>query len=533
MKTKNYLIATIALVFSACTTGSYVTSRYVDDIYFDPANIPPPVVLDEKPEKEAPAGEKSASRLIISEITDNEEGGKTMNNYVFDGRDAGSYADAQLYNLEQMELEGSDTTVYYDDNEIKYVINNYYNGDDIDFSRRIRMFHRPFFYDPFYFHSWYWDDPWYWDSWYYPYSSLAWGWGYSPWYSGWYGGFYGGWYSPWYSSWYSPYSYYGWGGWGYPWYAWGGSYYGNYWGGRYYDSENYRYVKRRDYQTTIAGGRDGFGSASAFGNERSSLKSTSPSGTSDHTLRRAGSISGAENGGRPDRQGNVSGSAGESRVVTEMRRNNVDATDARNRTSGGAVARNPRDTGNGTRQPGNNTAVTGNRIQSQPSATGRYSGTQMRYTRPATSQNSQGNSYSPSYNQPRSSNRSTYNIQGSARPSTSTENQTGQLKSGQRAATIYSRPSGNSGSDRTYRSGSTYNRSSSSGVNQNRSYSQPSGAGRSTYSAPSRSSSPSYSAPSHSSGSYSSGGGGGYSSGGSSGGGSHSSGGGSSHSGRR
>lgn len=109
-----------------------------------------------------------------------------MNNYILDGQDAGEYVDAQLYNMDQMELQGSDTTIYYDDNEVKYVINNYYDGADVDFSYRIHRFHRPYsrFYDPFYWNSWYYDpwyyNSWYYDSWYYPYSSLAWGWGYDP-----------------------------------------------------------------------------------------------------------------------------------------------------------------------------------------------------------------------------------------------------------------------------------------------------------------------------------------------------------------
>ncbi|HNX79954.1 MAG TPA: hypothetical protein PKJ24_08720, partial [Prolixibacteraceae bacterium] len=188
MKTKNYLIPVLALALGACSTGKYVSTGYVDDIYFNPQDVPPPVVVEE-PVQQDNVRSGSPDRMIISQITKNDEGNQTMNNYIFDGQDANRYADAQRYNLEQMELENSDTTVYYDDNEIKYVINNYYEGDDLDFAYRIHRFHRPFFYGPYSYNSWYWNDwywnDWYWDSWYYdswysPYS--YWGMGYSPWY---------------------------------------------------------------------------------------------------------------------------------------------------------------------------------------------------------------------------------------------------------------------------------------------------------------------------------------------------------------
>ncbi len=492
MKTKIYFTAVIALIFSACTTGSYVTTRYVDDIYFNPRDVPPPVVVEEAPEKAAAKAAESPDRVIISEITRNDEGSQTMNNYIFDGKDASGYADAQHYNLEQMDLESTDTTVYYDDNEIKYVINNYYDGSDIDFSYRIHRFHRPYFYDPFY-----WND-WYWDSWYYPYSSLYWdwgwgwnSWGYSPWYSGWYGG------------WYNPYSYWGWGGFGYPGYAWNYPYYNN-WGWGYYDRDDFRYGKRRDYNTMVRGGGGTGGSlsrTSALSNDRSSLKSTgiSNTGVVSGTSDRGRSISGVEGGGREAR--GIQGSENNS-TITNLRRNSE---------------------GSGTTPA--STSVTSRR----------YTGTQGQYTRPAT-ENIQGsgtNAYTPRYNQQRSSTRSSYNVQEYSRPSGSSGTTSGTVKNATRSTTVYSRPSGSSSSDRSYRSGSTYNRSSSSGANTSRSYSTPSGSGYSgrssgsSYSAPSNSSR-SYSSPS---GNYSSGSsGGGYSGGG---GGSHSGGSTSSHSGRR
>jgi len=512
MKTKNYLIPVLALALGACSTGKYVSTGYVDDIYFNPQDVPPPVVVEE-PVQQDNVRSGSPDRMIISQITKNDEGNQTMNNYIFDGQDANRYADAQRYNLEQMELENSDTTVYYDDNEIKYVINNYYEGDDLDFAYRIHRFHRPFFYGPYSYNSWYWNDwywnDWYWDSWYYdswysPYS--YWGMGYSPWYGGMYGGMYGGWYSP--------YSYYGWGGgWGYPYSGWYSGYYGG-WGNYYGSSDDYRYGKRRDYNTTVRGGGGGkYGAfrGSANTNDPSALKSTNrnASGTvvNDPSLR-GNSISGAAGGGRPGRTGVGAADNSGNETITNLRRNSSSV-------SGAASGESSR----------------------------RYSGSQGQYTRPATSGNSntQGrvNSYSPSYNQERSGTRSSYNVQSYDRPASSGSQQ-GAVKSATRSTTVYSRPSSSSGSDRTYRSTSTYNRSSSSGYNSNRSYT-PSSSG-SSYSSPDRSYSPSYnSSSSGSSGSYSSpsrgssysGGSSGGSSGGGGGGSSSGGGGSQSHSGRR
>jgi len=45
MKAKFTYIALIALAISACTTGSYVTTTSTDDIYFNPADVPPPMTV--------------------------------------------------------------------------------------------------------------------------------------------------------------------------------------------------------------------------------------------------------------------------------------------------------------------------------------------------------------------------------------------------------------------------------------------------------------------------------------------------------
>lgn len=520
MKTNIILLMALVLIISACSTGSHVTSSWVDDIYFSPSDIPPAIIAEEKTERVPDQRTKSGERIIISEIRDNDEGSKTMDNYIFDGQDAGNYADAQLYNLDQMELSGSDTTIYYDENEVKYVINNYYDGDDIDFSRRIHRFHRPYFYDPYYF------DFYGWDPWYYPYSSFSmsygWGWG-SSW--GWP---YSSWHYP-YSSWYSPYySYYGWGG-GYPYYGgWYGGYYGGYWGhpGYYYnwsyrDSDNIRYGRSSNFANYGSGGGSGTSAIRSAANGRNADGNIT-SGRSVYDV----NASGTQNGRRVS-------STESNRIMTEMRR-------GESANSGRTVVNPDLNTQGSIRNSG--TVRSGSSVQGQAPATRRTATgtTQGTYTRPVTNSQSvrsgNNNSYTPSYNQPRTVTRSTYNVQGTTRPSSSnTESVT---KSATTPVTTYTRPgSTQSNTVRTYRSTSTYNRSStSSPVNNSRSVAPSSSpVNRGSYSAPTRSYSPSssggsYSSPSRSS---SSSGSGSYSSGSSSSGSSGSSGRSSSGGGRR
>ncbi|MDD4109540.1 MAG: hypothetical protein PHH93_12550, partial [Prolixibacteraceae bacterium] len=206
MKSRLTILAMIALFAGACTSGAYVT-RYTDDIYFNPGDVPPPIVIEQDVmNQQEMISEKSGQKMIISNIDENDEGSQTMNNYIFEGTERD--AEALTYSMNQFDMYDSDTTVYYNDDEVKYVINNYYDGDALDYAYRIRRFHRPYFYDPFYWDSWYYDPFYY--SWYYPSWSYAWDWGYS-WYSPYYSWRWG-FYSP-YNHWYSPYSsYYGWGG---------------------------------------------------------------------------------------------------------------------------------------------------------------------------------------------------------------------------------------------------------------------------------------------------------------------------------
>ncbi len=55
MKTKLPLIAIVAILVSACATGTYTAKTYDDDIYFSPGDVPPVAIV----ESTAPAKENS------------------------------------------------------------------------------------------------------------------------------------------------------------------------------------------------------------------------------------------------------------------------------------------------------------------------------------------------------------------------------------------------------------------------------------------------------------------------------------------
>jgi hypothetical protein len=488
MKTNILILSMFALILSACSTGSYVSTSWVDDVYFSPGDVPPPVVAERTDKKSTDLRSKSAERVIVSEIRDNDEGSKSMNNYIFDGQSAGSYGDAQLYNLDQMELAGSDTTVYYDENEVKYVINNYFEGEDLDFSYRIHRFHRPYFHDPYFY------DYYGWGGWSYPYSRFSWSYGWGGWYDSYYSWNYpySGWYSPYYS-WYSPmYSY----GWGYPWYSWHSPYYGGYWGNvRVIDSDDYRYGRRRDYNTNAIYGAGGAGrtGTSAVSARGDVLKSGQINGSAAQTDGgRTRTSSEIDRANRTARTGTVSNGTQTSRTHTELRRNPGETVTERNRYSGTSTSRSSSETG--------------------VNAPDRRSGTtQGTYTRPVnpseSTRQAAGSTYTPSYNQQRSTPRQTYNVQGSTRPSTNVNNSQGTVtKSATVPGSTYTRPSGTgSSTGNTYRSTSTYNRSTSSGTSPgSRSVAPAPSRSSGSYSAPVRSSAPSssgssYSAPARSS----------------------------------
>ena len=122
MKSKLIILSMVALFAGACTSGTYITRNYTDDIYFNPKNVPPPIIMEEEPAEQEVVMEKSANRMIISNIEENEEGTQTMSNYIFEGSEED--ADALTYAMDQFDMYDTDTTVYYNDDEVKYVILN-------------------------------------------------------------------------------------------------------------------------------------------------------------------------------------------------------------------------------------------------------------------------------------------------------------------------------------------------------------------------------------------------------------------------
>lgn len=214
MKTNVNLLVAMALMATACTTGSKVTSGgYADDLYYTPGDAQP-VRSKPKVEKEEVKQPQQKS-MVMMQVEENEQG-KVVNNYVVP---KSSRKDKNAYYFEDQPAY-SDTTLEYKDNKEHITINNYFEGEEMSYSTRIRTFYDPFFYDPFW-------DP-YWGHFYSPFS-YGWGWGgwYDPFYLG-YGYGWGGYYPHWGWGGFSPY--WGWGGYYSAW-GWGGYYPGWGWGG--------------------------------------------------------------------------------------------------------------------------------------------------------------------------------------------------------------------------------------------------------------------------------------------------------------
>ena len=224
MKTKLTVISLAAILVTACTTGTRLTKTYDDDIYFSPADAPPVTVVDNADQGQRKSAKMSNNdtkdnKIVMSQIDRNADGSSTVNNYIYQQDKNKTNQDYQSYQMTDQELVESDTTVYTNDDDVKYVINNYYDEDDsdIDFAYRINRFHRPYF-SPYFYNDWY-----YYDGFYSPWYSGYYGWGlYDSWYYGGYGYGY-----PYYYGYYSPFAF-GFGGyWGY------GGYYNCYWNGYY------------------------------------------------------------------------------------------------------------------------------------------------------------------------------------------------------------------------------------------------------------------------------------------------------------
>lgn len=519
MKTKLPFIAVVAILVSACTTGTYMAKTYDDDIYFSPADVPPVTLDQDRPQtlKKAEGNE----RIVMSQAEKNADGSLTQNNYIYQPDEETQNSDYQAYDMDQQELMGSDTTVYYNDDDVKYVINNYYDDNDYDlgFAYRINRFHRPYYYSPFFY-----------DDWYYGYNSpfysgyYGWGgsWGWDPWYSG-------GWGYPYSYGYYSPFSF-GYGGyWGGGYGGYYGSYYGGYYNGYYngYNNgyygtgggffNNHQVARRRSTEMNVPGNSN---NQYSTGNRTSVLKGGLQGNSSDVKLPTGiNNNTWVQNGHTRTRIENTSGVGQDTKNATITNKTSFEGR--RTGTTSGTQIHNENGTRTQVARPA--TGTQGNvRRTYQPSTTGR--------TYDQTGNVRQSQNYTPSYNKPRIVNQSNYNSNSSNynRPRTS---ESGTVRETIKSANTgsqqnYSAPRSSSSVRQTYRSSSTYSSGSSSTPSRSSStYSSPS------YSAPasSGSSSPSYSAPARSysapasSGSSS----GGSSSGGSSGG--SSSGGGSGH----
>ncbi|HBL75426.1 MAG: hypothetical protein A2W90_03915 [Bacteroidetes bacterium GWF2_42_66] len=507
MKTKVTLMLASLLILGACSTGTYVTRTYEDDIYFTPGDItlPPVSGYSENRTQGQPQTDNAATidnqQLIISQSETYQDGSKGLNNYIFQDNEQGDYLRADMDALDEFDLVASDTTVVGDEEDYQYIINNYYEMDDLGYSYRINRFHRPYFYGSFGWNYGYWDD------WYSPYSSWGYGgWGYSPFYSGMY-----------WNSWYSPYYY---GSWGWPYYGgyyspyysgnyWGGYYGGGYHGGGYYNSDDYHYGQRRGSYSTVADGRSGSYSSTISRSRDTGLKSGSTEGR-EYSSAREGLTS------RRDRSVNGNPQETKSATLTEKRR----AVDANSNQRNISTGRTSERTGSQALE-----SISGNRSNSTVIRNNEPSTTSRTYRSGTTTQQ---RTYVPSYNKPRTVTRSTYNSNSYNR-SNSNSDQAPTVNS--RSSSNYSKPQSNSSGSvkSTYQSGSSYNRGSSSSPSRSsnssynrssNSYSQPRSSGSSSYnsgSSRSYSSGSSGSSSSGSSGSSSGGGGGGSRSGSSSG----------------
>jgi hypothetical protein len=487
MKTKLPLIAVVAILVSACATGTYTAKTYDDDIYFSPGDVPPVTIV----ESTAPAKESSTQAKSHVAQDQKQEMSQPDQN-----------VNIQADDMNNPNLMNSDTTVYYNDDDVKYVINNYYD-DDMDYSSRINRFYNPFYssyYDPFFY-----------DDFYYGYGGY-----------GGFGGYGGYWGFPSYGfsfglGGYGGFPYYGYPGYGYgfgyPYYGYGGGYYGGFYPGGGYHNNNYDVARRRPTNENIAGkGLNNNLNISGRGSNLNSLNNANQAAVKDKSA--SGQNSWIENGHDRSRTINASSNIQDTKNATIV-------NDRRPATSVNAVTRNA-STGSQVQgrsdsrtqmvRPG--TVVSGNSRRSyEPSTTG------STYNQSRTVRQSQN--YTPSYNKPRIVNQSNFNSTSYTRPRTSGVNAERPTVRSANSGSTYSQPRSSSSMRQTYQSSSTYSNgsSSSSPSRSSSSYSRSSESSGSSISAPSRSSS-SYSGGGGGGGNSSGGGGGGSSSGSSSGGGS-------------
>lgn len=486
MKTNVKLLIAIALMATACTTGSKVTSGgYSDDLYFTPGDAQP---VAPRPRVEKEVKQPQQKSMVAMQVEENKEG-KIVNNYVVP---KSSRKDNNAYYFDDQPAY-SDTTLEYKDDKEQVTINNYFDGEEMDYTTRIRTFYNPYFYDPFW-------DP-FWSPFYGPSYSFGWGFG-----GGFYPGWGGGWYNPWYSGYYGYGFSYGWGGgWYDPWYSgyygygygWGGGYYplfaGGNWdsGNRHYGIQNY--TGRRGGSNAVKYGMNTGGLSGSSYNRtligRNSASSTTRSIVGNN-LKDAvvGTRSASGNVGSTNTRS--SGTLGTRAITTPQQVQGSNTTQGTRAVRGETISNLRRS---------NNNNIQGRAIINQNGSPTRSSST--------------GSEYTPTYSRPRMNTQPSYN-NGSTRQYTSPQSTYGNSSTNR-----YARPSSGSvgsSSVRTQSSGSYQRGSVSSSPTRSTDGASYNSRSYSPSSVPSRS----YSAPASSSGgsrSIGGGGGGGSSSGGSGG----------------
>lgn len=526
MKTKLLIIAVAGMVVNACTTGTHLIRAYDDDIYFSPADVPPvEMVQNEATVREKPGSTNNSDardkKIVMRQIEKNNDGSLTVKNNIYQPDVANKNSDHQSYNMDQQDLTKSDTTVYSNDDDVKYVVNNYYdsNNNDLDFEYRINRFHRPYYFDPFFYDDWNYG---FYSPFYSGYYGWGGGWGWDPWYSGGWGypySYYGGYYSP-FS--FGLGGYWG-GGYGYGGYYngyyngyYGGGYYGNgyfYGGGGRYDDR--QVARRRSTEMNMPNRQDAsLKSSNLRGDRISNTRGGSFGNSSDSKLPTNGAISNTwvENGHVRSRSIDPSVNNQDKNATIVNDRRSATPVDGR-RPSNASEGRIVNENRSRTQIARPASAAQGNvRRSYEPSTTGRtYDQNRVA---------SQSQNYTPSYNKPRILNQSNYNSNTYTRPRTTNAGyERSPVKSAYSGGQSYSEPRSSSSMRQTYRSSSTYSSGSSSSPSRSYNY-QSSGSSNRSYSEPR-----SYSPPAQSSG----GSGGGYSGGGGNYGGSSGGGGGSGH----
>ena len=454
MKTNVKLFIAVALMAGACTTGSKVTSpTYSDDLYYTPGETTP---VAPKPVKEVSQPQKKS--LVAMQVEETEQG-KVVNNYVVP---KSSRKDNNAYYFDDQPAY-SDTVTEYKDNKEQSTVNNYYEGQEMDYSTRINTFYDPYFYNP------YWDP--FWGS-SFGYGGM--GFGYGSWgfgYGGWGMGFgwgMGGYYNPWYPYYGFGYPYYGWGYSGYGWGGGGGGG-GAYYANGYYGKQNHT---GKGGSNAVNYGANYQKSGILYGGSSTRI----PSGS---TVNGASSNTRIINGATGATSTRLSGTQNARMVTTTQQSQSAGGAIQGNRINNGATISNLRRSNTGN--------IQGNGTTNQAGSS----------TRTATV----GSAYTPTYNKPRMNTQASYS-NGSSRQYTTPGNVNSGTQSGR-----YGRPqssgstySGSGSATRTQSTGSSSYTRGSVGTSTSRSSGGSSSTTSRSYSSGTSTQSGSYSAPAYNGG---------------------------------